>query len=167
MNKKDLHNIKDTGFKTPNNYFDAIEDRIFSKLNAESKLSTIKESGYRVPDGYLDTVEDVVLSKVEPEESKVISLFTRTNLLYATSIAAALVLLFSVFIKDEEPIAIDSEMVELYLEEQNLSSYELAELLNEVELLDEDFNVIEEQINESELESYLLDNVNIEDIIEQ
>ncbi|MDT0557310.1 hypothetical protein RM697_01540 [Ichthyenterobacterium sp. W332] len=167
MINKDLHNIKTTGFKTPDNYFESLDDKVLKSLNSKPKLKDSMRSGFKVPDDYFNTLEDHVISKVSSDQSKVVNLFNRKNLLYISGIAAALVLMFSIFTSKEETFEIDSEMVELYLEEQDLGTYELASLLNEVQLLDEDFSIIEEQINESDLESYLLDNVNIQDIIEQ
>lgn len=167
MSKKDLHNIS-SGFKTPDNYFNSIEDRVFNQINTKSPLDEIKATGFSTPNDYFNSVEENILSKIEDEKPKVISLFNKKNLLYVSSIAAALVLMFNIFIPKEETQDVDAELVEFYLlEEQNLNSYELADLLSEAEFLDEDFTVLEDQINESDLESYLLDNVNIEDIIEQ
>lgn len=167
MSNKNLHNTKTPGFKTPDNYFDTIEDRVFDKLNTKSLLNDIKTTGFNTPKGYFNTIEDNVLSKITEEKTKVISIFSRKHLIYISGIAAALVLMLTLFINKDDTLDIDSEMVELYLEEQNLNSYELATLLNETEFLDEDFNIIEEHINESDLESYLLENITIEDIIEQ
>ena len=33
MKKSHLHNIKETGFKIPDTYFDAFDDRLLKKLN--------------------------------------------------------------------------------------------------------------------------------------
>ena len=35
MKKENLHNIKQSGFKTPNAYFDTIEDQIMSQISLE------------------------------------------------------------------------------------------------------------------------------------
>ena len=43
--KKNIHN---NGFKSPEDYFEDFEDRLFNKLS-EDKLP--KESGFKIPDG--------------------------------------------------------------------------------------------------------------------
>ena len=165
MKNDKLHNIKTTGFKVPDDYFDSIEDAVFNKIN--SPLADVKASGFKVPDNYFTEVDKKVFNKISQGETKVVSIFNKQVLLYVSGVAAAVVLMFSIFINKTEELPLDSEMVETYLVEQDLSSYELASLLEEADFLDEDFTIIEEQINVTDLESYLLDNVNIEDIIEQ
>ena len=94
MNKNKLHNIKDSGFKTPKNYFDGLEDSIMNQIKLKGK---IESTGFKAPDNYFESLDDKILGKVA-HKPKVISLFTRRNLFYASSIAAALVLMFSIFI---------------------------------------------------------------------
>ena len=65
--------------------------------------------------------------------------------------------------KDE----ISVEMVETYFQDSDLDSYELAELLLDAEILEEDFTVIETEFDEDNLESYLLENTDIESILQQ
>ena len=49
--------------------------------------------------------------------------------------------LFDIFMNDNSNDDISVDMVETYLETRDLDSYELAELLNEAELLEEDFSL--------------------------
>ncbi len=63
-----------------------------------------------------------------------------------------------------EELSVD--IVETYLEERNLDSYELAQLLSDVDLLEEDFTIIDTPFEEDKLESYLLDNADIQTILE-
>jgi len=55
MKKENLNNTKQSGFKTPNNYFNTIEDQIMSQISLE-KID--KNSGFKVPDNYFDTIEE-------------------------------------------------------------------------------------------------------------
>ena len=57
-------------------------------------------------------------------------------------------------------------MVEVYLGDRDLSSYELAELLLDSDLLEDDFVITETSFEEDNLESYLLENSEINLIIE-
>lgn len=167
MKNKDLHNIKTSGFKTPEDYFDTFENRFFDRLNEDKKIEGIDQSGYEVPDQYFDTVESQILEKINPpKQTPVFTLNSRRSFYYIAGIAASLILMFAIFIKDNSNDDISADMVESYLETRDLDSYELAELLTEAELLEEDFSVIETSYNEDLLESYLLDNADIESIIE-
>ena len=103
MNEKFKH-IKQTGFKAPDGYFDNLEDVVFNKLNAKSNLENINSPGFNVPEDYFSTIEDKVFNvlKENEKEVKVISLFSKRNLLYYSGIAAALVLMFTIFKPDSE-----------------------------------------------------------------
>ena len=56
-------------------------------------------------------------------------------------------------------------MVENYLENSDLDSYELAQLLSETELLEDDFIIYQADYKEELLESYLMDE-DLESLIE-
>ncbi len=199
MKNKKLHNIKKTGFKTPDIYFESIEDTVFDKLKDENTLADIREAGYEAPDTYFESIEDRVMAKLnedvrldkitnsgfktpdnyfeniedvifenlkEDKVTKVIPLFSRRNILYFSSIAAAIIIMFGLFInKGEAPL--DMELVETYLEQQDLDTYDIASLLTEEDLSQDDFGIINDNFSEESLEDYLIDNANLEDIIEQ
>jgi hypothetical protein len=166
MNKK--FNITKTGFKAPENYFESVEDSVFSKIKSENSLKSVKDSGYKIPEGYLDTVEENILNKLN-NETKVVSLFTRKNLVYISGMAAAILILFAIFIKNNNPLTeeLDYQVVEAYILEQDINTYELASLLTDEELSDMTLEIMDDAFDEEDMEDYLLENVNIEDIIEQ
>lgn len=161
MNKNKLHNIKDSGFKTPKNYFDGLEDSIMNQIKLQEKVD---DTGFKVPDNYFDSLEDKILDKVA-NKPKVISLFTKRNLFYASSIAAALVLMFNIIGNNKELTFDNLELtsIEDYLSEENFSSYEFASLLTEEELTTDNF--IDSELTDESLEDYLLQNARIEDLI--
>ncbi|MEP3836820.1 MAG: hypothetical protein ABJM36_04195 [Algibacter sp.] len=166
MKNKKIHNIKSTGFKTPDDYFDSVEEKIFSKLNAESVLDTIKEPGFKVPDNYFESFNDRLLNKTQNEEkTKVIPLFSRTNLIYVSSIAAAILLLFNLSVFDSKPTFdnLDIETVENYIEDESISTYEIAALFSDKQI--EEDNIIDYNFDEDNIEEYLLINADIEALI--
>ena len=78
MNKNNLHNIKTAGFKTPNDYFESLDKRILSKIDAQPHLEAIKSSGFNAPEGYFETFDGHLLEALKKEQNtKVISLFSR------------------------------------------------------------------------------------------
>ena len=159
MKNEKLHNIKSTGYKTPDDYFESFDEKIFSKLNIESPLDSIKETGFKVPGNYFESFTDAILDK---KESKVIQLFSKTNLIYISSIAAAILLLFNLSIFDNKPTFgnLDIETVESFIEDENISSYEIAALLTEEQI--EENIIIDYSFSEDNIEEYLLDNADIE-----
>jgi len=164
--KLNLNNLKKTGFKTPDNYFDAIEDNIMNAIKLENNLNLSKETGFKTPDNYFDAIEDVVINKIEIKKTpKVIPLFSKRNLLYASGIAAAVLLLFnlSIFEKEVTWDSLDTLTVENYIIEEGIDSYELAALFTDDDFPDIDF--IEQNITDKALENYLLNNLDIEELI--
>ena len=167
MKKDKLHNIKSTGFKTPDNYFDNFEDKLFERLSDESPFSDIKKPGFEVPKDYFNSVEDNVFNKINTDDVPVVKLNTRKRLYYIAGIAASLILLLAIFIGGGNgPEELSVEIVETYLEESDLDSYEIAQLLSDVDLLEDDFIITETMYEEDNLEDYLLDNVDLETYLE-
>ncbi len=164
--KLNLNNIKKTGFKTPDNYFDTVEDKLMDAIQQENSLNQVKNTGFKTPSDYFDTLEDVILNKIEKKNTpKIIALFTKRNILYASSIAAAVLLLFNLSIFDKEVTfdSIDLQAVENYIIDEGIDSYELAALFSEDDFSEADF--MEQNITAETLENYLLDNLDIEEII--
>ncbi|MFI1771582.1 hypothetical protein [Thalassobellus citreus] len=163
MKKNNLHNINETGFKVPKDYFENLEDAILSDI----KLKELShESGFITPKDYFDTLEDHIIEKTSTKETpKVISLFNRRNLLYLSGVAAAVLLLFnlSIFNNTTTWASLDTETVEDYMINGGLlDSYEIASLLTTEELSDANF--IETNFNENNIETYLIDHLDIEDL---
>jgi hypothetical protein len=71
-----------------------------------------------------------------------------------------------VIINIEKPDELTGEMVEAYFENSGLDTYDLAQLLSDADILEDDFTIIETNYNEDNLEDYLLENADIETILE-
>jgi len=164
--KQNLKNIKKIGFKTPDNYFDTLEDQIVTSLNLDESLGNVKEAGFEMPKDYLDSVEDKVFKSLEIEERlKLVSLFSKRNLMYVSGIAATLLIFFSIFInsRTETNESIGMEYVENYIIAEDIDSYEIAALLSDDNLTEDIF--IESDIMDGSLETYILENTTIEDLL--
>lgn len=153
MKNKHLHNIKGTGFNVPDNYFEEFEKSIFSQANLKD---LVVDSGLKEPEGYFDNLEEQILSKVSTKkETKVIGLFTKKTLFYASSVAAAIVLLFSLTFKNLNTISFDSldiETVNNYILNE-AETDELAALFIDTEL--NETNFINYNLNDDTIDSYL------------
>lgn len=158
-----------SGFKTPENYFENFEERLFIKISEESFP---KSAGHSIPDGYFQNLEDRILNKVIHSEkpTKVISLFPKKYFGYAAAIAACLIIGFTVFNTETENTALDSlqlAAIDIYIEDGNLN-LDLYDLTSFIE--DEDFfdlNLDDRKFSESVLENYILENIDEETLINE
>lgn len=155
MKKHNLKNIKHSGFKIPEDYFEKFEASV---LNQDRIMST--HNGFKVPEGYFETIEDTIINKANQKESKVIQLFSRKAIIASLSIAASILLLFnlSIFEKQITLDSLDYETLENFVLNQELESSDIANLITNTEQL---ANIsIAESVSDTLLENYLL---NIED----
>lgn len=163
MSKKKLQNIKSTGFKTPQQYFDSFDDHLFNALNKKNQLKSIKRTGFEVPTNYFETFDDNLKLNFT-NDVKVVSLFSWKKVVYISGIAAALVLMFSLFYNNTNDWSkIETASIENYLTEEDFSNYEIASLLTDSELSTDNFS--DSEFSESSLEDYLLEHTTIEDLI--
>jgi len=149
MENKNLHNIKETGFKVPQDYLEAFEDTILNEVKLKSIVS---ESGLKAPKGYLDDFNVSV-----KEETKVISIFNKKNIIFVSSIAAAIVLFFSLNIFNTSTTTlddIDTASVDDYiLNETEIS--ELTTLFQDSDLSEAQF--IDYTLSDEALDSFIED----------
>jgi hypothetical protein len=167
MKKNDLNKIKSTGFKAPKGYFDEISDRVMNRVHDGNEMELPSSDGFKVPANYFEGLENHILYKVKEDKvSRVLPLNSNKKWFYLTGVAAAIAILLTLVIpvKISEP-AITLDMVESHFAYNGLDSYELAELLVETELLDIEDLSIQPTYDDNELEAYLLDNANLEEII--
>jgi hypothetical protein len=162
MKQKKLDTLKSSGFKTPKDYFSQVEEHILNEVRLQDQVD---DSGFEVPNDYFDSVDNGILSKLK-EDKPVITLKSRQGFYYIAGIAASLLLLFAIYINQESSDDISAEMVENYFQDSDLDSYELAQLLSDAELLEDDFIISETDYSEDNIEAYLLDNSDIEELLQ-
>jgi hypothetical protein len=164
---KDLKHIKDQGFKVPKDYFETLEDQIMSNIAFDTQIPKAETPGFETPKDYFNTLEDNIFNKLEtPQETKVIPLFKKRNILYFSSIAAVLLIMLAIFVNTDSE-ELDYDLVENYIINEDVDVYELATLLTDEELNNIQMEIRNSTYIEDDMESYLLDNVNLEDLIEQ
>lgn len=163
MKKEKIHTIKETGFKVPQDYFKNFE---VAKLGKSELNSTSNHKGFKIPDSYFETIEDKIINQVSKKNSpKVISLFNKRNLIYISSMAAAILLFFnlSIFERESKWDTLDVETVENYLMNEDIGSYEIASTLDNIDFSEENFVI--QHVNETTIETYLLENMDMEDLL--
>jgi hypothetical protein len=165
-----LNNIQDSGFKVPKDYFDNLEENIFANAHLDEAVQGENSTGFEVPKGYFDSLENEIFNKLPKTETKVISLFSKRNLVYISGVAAVVLIMFAVFINQtnvENINDLDVELVENYMLEEDLDTYELASLLTEEEIITINSDIFTENYDDAILEDYLLENADLEDIMDQ
>lgn len=166
--KSKLDKIKNSGYKIPKGYFDGLEDQVLVKMQSEKTLNKISSAGFSLPDDYFDTFETSVLNKLAKPETKVVNLFSRRSLIYISSVAAALILAFTLFINNETGSEeFNYELVSDYIIDEGIDSYDLAALLTEEELSTMDLEIYSNSYQTDSVEDYLLENMDFEEIIDQ
>lgn len=158
MTKRKLHNIE-SGFKTPDNYFNQFEDNLLREIKLKERVSN---SGHKVPTGYFENFE-VTIDKQNPTETKVISLFSRKTLLYAASIAAIAILIINIpaFKTTQNFASLDVESMETYMLDNDYSAYDLSDLITDSEAFEE--SILDEALINISLEDYFYENIELED----
>jgi len=152
------------GFKAPNgDYFKTLENNILDKM----AISHIETSGFKAPKNYFNTLENKVLNHpdIKQKPVKVLPILTKKHVIYISGIAATLALLFSLtYSKSNTSFdALETQTVENYILNENIDSYDIAQLLNDSDLNEESF--IEHDLSNNNIESYLINQLDIENII--
>ncbi|WP_194767189.1 hypothetical protein [Tamlana sp. I1] len=167
MKTNKLHTIKSAGFNTPKDYFETFEDKLFDKLKNEAVLNEKVQSGFKAPKNYFETLDTNILQAVEDSKktTKVIPLFSKKTILYASTIAAAIALFFGLSIFDSKPSfdALDAQTMENYILNENISTSEIASLFTDEELNENLFS--EHNFDDENLEEYLINHADIETLI--
>ncbi|SRX76290.1 hypothetical protein [Aequorivita antarctica] len=158
-----------SGFKTPENYFESFEERLYSKLSEENFP---KSAGFKAPDGYFDNLGEQILKTVIASEkpAKVIQLFPKKYFGYAAAIAASVIIGFTVFNTNSDNSSLDSlqlAAIDTYIEDGNLNLdiYDLTTFINDEDITD--LKLEDHQFSETTLENYILENVDEETLINE
>ncbi|MBO3098849.1 hypothetical protein [Gelidibacter pelagius] len=171
MKKSQLHNIKETGFTTPDSYFDTFDQHLLDKLAVQKDMASMTGTGFKVPENYFEDFDVKLQARLKKEEelkdtSKIIPMIPWRNVAVISGVAATLLLMFTVFFKSDDPLSInqvETASIEDYLNNENLNIDDIATLLNEDDLVLENF--VSNTLTEESLENYLLNNTSIEDLI--
>lgn len=145
-----------TGFKTPDNYFEKLEAQLLDELNPKM------ETGFTIPNDYFKNVNDKIIA-TNTKPTKVIALFSRKNFMYASSIAAALVLGVYFLLPKENNVSFNdvtyASLIE-YTDDEFKNTYEI---MHASDITDEDLDDLSDiPIDEELLLEYLSENENIE-----
>ena len=149
-------------FKVPTNYFDEFENHLLNKINEEVLPKNI---GFKTPTGYFNKLDFKIKRKKNSKlkVGKLIPVVSKKNFMFAASIAAMVILVFSV-IKDTTRVytleEIEITSIENFINEGNiqLKQHEISILFTD-EILNK-MSSNQSRLSGNQLENYLLENIN-------
>ena len=166
MKNNKLHQIKSSGFKAPDGYFESFDELLFDKLKSNNTLKESHTSGFKVPDRYFETFDDKLFEVIsETKEAKVIPLITWKKVAYISGIAASIILMISLFTnKNSMPTFdnLETALIDEYIVEEDFSNEDIATLLSDDLTLN---NFMDSKLIDDNLEEYILDNSSVEDYL--
>lgn len=165
MKNNKLHNIKNSGFKTPENYFSNLEDKVMLQVLLEEKID---RTAFKTPDNYFESLDNRIISQVSKKsETKIISLPTKRKIIALTGVAAAIILLFNLNLFNNEFSfsSIDNETLENYVSNQEFEEFDLETVI--IKDIDISSFIKEESISDASLENYLYNVSELEDFISE
>ena len=157
-NKYSLEHIKNltqskSGFSTPENYFDSVEDSVFTNITTQSFS---KENAFTEPKNYFNNFEDSLFTKIDfpKKEIKVISLKSKLLQIIPAAAAASVLLFIGLnyfsFSETTSFESISSEELENWLDEGYINNTVTLEFVDEdfnnSNLLEEDSSIDDEDI---------------------
>ncbi len=158
-----------SGFKIPNNYMKDFEANIFDKLEISADKSKERKSGFQVPTDYFNTIEENILVRLDTEgkKGKIVNLFSKKNLYYASAVAAIFVVMLCTFLfnsPDSNSIdTIEYAALEDYLGEEDLDYYDISNLIYEDGFIIESLNA--SNFDDEAIFDYLNENIEYSGLI--
>ncbi len=152
-----------SGLKIPHNYMSDFEANLFEKLDIKSAFADKENSGFQIPENYFNTVELNIQVKLDSESKrgKLVEIFSRKQLYYASAIAAIFIVLFStVLLKSPEANDLNNlnyTAIEEYIDEEDLDYNDISNLIFEEGLILDNLNSY--SYSDQALFEYLSENV--------
>lgn len=153
-------NLKESAFKTPEDYFESVEASVFDKLVTEKFP---EKEGFTTPQSYFDTVEQSIFEKTVSKKGKVIrlnSFFVKRFLPVAAAASLLILVLLNYNSKQLTFETLATSDIENWIDQGlvEVDPYQLAEVYSDVDL-NPDY-----QTNDEEIIEYL-DGTDIEELI--
>jgi uncharacterized membrane protein YvbJ len=135
------------------------------QIHLDEKIS---KSAFKTPDNYFESLEESISNKIaKKQETKVISLVSKQNIIAITSIAATILLLFNlqIFDKNISFDSIENDALENYVSNQEFETLDMeAEIIEDIDISS---FILEESISDASLENYLYNSSDFEDFISE
>ncbi|APS40051.1 MULTISPECIES: hypothetical protein [Salegentibacter] len=163
MKKEKISYNQKSGFKTPANYFEGLEEDLLDMVKLSETLGEKKSAGFTAPIGYFDGLEDEILKKATKPETRVRNLFTKEAFLYAASIAAIVIAFASTFYINPETQTswdnVELSVMENYIDNNNIefSTSEISNYIFQQGYIIDDADL--NTVNSDAMKNYLDENL--------
>ncbi len=168
-----LNPLNDLPFGVPKDYFESFEDTLMARIAEEDLKAMVPNSGFVIPPQYMATLENIVMSKLDAgSKTKVISIVRRKTVYGIVAVAACLLLIVTIFnnpkATNQTLADVETETLESFINSDAIaySNYELINFYADSEL---EFNTTtnSEEISSEDLEEYLIDYLDSDDLLNQ
>lgn len=162
-----IKGIRDTGFTTPSNYFEELNEGIKAKLAVERLKAVAPEDGYSVPSGYFEKLQSSILTGISVEQPpvvkpKIIRLWSSGILKYASVACFVIIAGAGVYFNINHQSAAPKTAYADAATEQMLFDIEEDVIIEHIEATYKD--VQKPSSSEAALENYILNNYSQNDL---
>ncbi|MFC3562378.1 hypothetical protein [Pedobacter jamesrossensis] len=175
FNKIFLDSLKqktnENAFEVPQNYFEELTERIETKIVLAQIIQ--KEKGFAVPENYFDNLQSRITSKIAAEEpkkeAKVIPLWKRSFVKYASAACFLLISSFGVyFYQNNESTSIPAVQIQSadFANEQMLYDIDESTIIEHLEAQNIS-NTNTTSASDTEVENYILNNYSSSDLAQE
>jgi hypothetical protein len=162
-----MKGIKGTGFTTPSNYFEELNEGIKARITVERLKSVAAEDGYVVPAGYFENLQSAILAKTtggQPvaAKPKIVRLWRSGILKYASAACFVIIAGAGVYFNMNHQSTVQKVAYADAADEQMLFDIDEDVIIEHIEANYKD----EQKPNTSEvaLENYILNNYSQNDL---
>lgn len=162
-----MKGIKETGFTTPSNYFEELNDSIKAKVFTERLRSAVPNDGYTVPAGYFAQMQSNILTKTTGEtakqmQPKIVSLWHSDLLKYASAACFVIIAAAGIYFNGNEQAATQKANYADAATEQMLFDIDEEVIIEHIEANYKDQQ--KPNASETALENYILNNYTQNDL---
>lgn len=163
-----MKGIKETGFTTPSNYFEELNDRIRVKMAAERLRTAVPRDGYSVPPNYFEHLQSKILAKTTSkpaalkQQTKIARLWRSNVVKYASAACFVIIAGMSVYFNTNEQRATPNNNYSDAATEQMLFDIDEEVIIEHIEANYE--NQQKTNAKEMALENYILNNYTQNDL---
>jgi len=159
----------DSGFTTPEGYFDSLKDQTLSRIRVLKIKEQVKTDGYEVPEGYFQTLGSRIKDQITATELeavapvKIVKLWQSSLFKYASAACFVIVATFGIYF-NQQPTNTKPSMSMIVSTDQDLYDIDEAFIIEDLKLKEETIKTPVTVASNAELEKYILNNYSTTDI---
>lgn len=163
-----MKGIKETGFTTPSNYFEELNDSIQVKMVTEKLRTAVSRDGYTVPPNYFEQLQSNILARTagkataSKQQTKIAHLWRSNVLKYASAACFVIISGIGIYFNTNEQGTTQNKSYSDAATEQMLFDIDEEVIIEHIEANYKDQQ--EPTAKETALENYILNNYSQNDL---